>query len=384
MKRIDALESLRGLLAIWVLMGHVVDRIYTNAELSRAHLSLLSQPILAVYVFIILSGFVIMLLLDHEPMTYAAFVCRRFFRLAPLYLTVLAASAMTLGWRHGVVAHFPWFTPESAAHDLRLTEAAQTHFWPEFAAHVLMLQGLCDHWLPLSDYTFVGQGWSISLEWQFYLVAPLIFWLIRSRRWLSVSAIAVAAFGLYKLNQGVGFIGSQFGYFAIGIASYFAFKYSDGAQWDISAFDLAAIVACAVLIFFLSSPWALMAWALVLATTVAKGSGVLGPITALVSNCLELPLLRWLGAISYSIYLIHGLAISAAMSVVADYLPGLAKLEAAAAVLALTLGLTLAVSTLTHRFIERPGIRIGRRLATRSAISKRPEQLSPSGPTIAA
>lgn len=46
-------------------------------------------PGYAVDVFIILSGFVIFYLLDHQHLSYRVFICRRFFRLAPLFFLVV-------------------------------------------------------------------------------------------------------------------------------------------------------------------------------------------------------------------------------------------------------------------------------------------------------
>ena len=84
-----SLESLRGLLALWVLIAHVTARVISEGTISKAHAQAPLEPLLPVYVFMILSGFVIFSLLQREQESYGVFVVRRIFRLAPLFLVVM-------------------------------------------------------------------------------------------------------------------------------------------------------------------------------------------------------------------------------------------------------------------------------------------------------
>lgn len=367
MRRLGALESLRGLLALWVVIGHVVGRTFSSSELERAHLSLLSQPILAVYVFIILSGFVIMYLLDHDRLGYIGFVARRFLRLAPLYVTVLVVAALTLGFQIRTIEALPWRNSDIENTIATQTEAL-THLWQHLLSHVLMIQGLLsERMLKYANYTLVGQSWSISLEWQFYLIAPFIFALIAARRWLVLSACVLVFALLFKINYGgVGFIGNQFGYFLVGIASYFAFKFAQRPMEIAPAFfDFFFVALAALLAFFLRMPWPLVTWALVLLSVISVQQNAAGPLTSRVIAFLDLPLLRWAGEISYSVYLIHLLVFYALVALVTTYVPHITQLGFIAVVLPGTIGLTLALSTATYRLIERPGIELGRRLSHR-------------------
>jgi peptidoglycan/LPS O-acetylase OafA/YrhL len=73
-----------------------------------------------------------------------------------------------------------------------------------------------------------------------------------------------------------------------------------------------------------------------------------------------------LGTVTYSIYLIHPMvivALSPVYSAVQELIP-----SAVAAMVACaggTLLVTVAIATVTYRFIERPGINAGRRLSRR-------------------
>ncbi|MEU4218101.1 acyltransferase, partial [Actinoplanes sp. NPDC026623] len=72
--------------------------------------------------------------------------------------------------------------------------------------------------------------------------------------------------------------------------------------------------------------------------------------------------LAWLGRVSYSVYLVHFVLIqllSAALTALGRRLPALAQVPVALGFL----GLLLGVSWLTHRYVEVPGQRLGRRTA---------------------
>jgi peptidoglycan/LPS O-acetylase OafA/YrhL len=72
--------------------------------------------------------------------------------------------------------------------------------------------------------------------------------------------------------------------------------------------------------------------------------------------------LAWLGLVSYSIYLVHYTLIQLLRPLLTDLgkrLPALAEVPAVAT----CLGLVVGVSWLTHRFVELPGQRLGRRWA---------------------
>jgi len=44
-------------------------------------------------------------------------------------------------------------------------------------AHLTLLHGALPHnILPASEYMFLAPAWSLSLEWQFYLIAPIWIW----------------------------------------------------------------------------------------------------------------------------------------------------------------------------------------------------------------
>ena len=73
-----------------------------------------------------------------------------------------------------------------------IVESGLPPLWPwHFAAHVLLLQGLIPQsLLPYAYITLLGPAWSLSTEWQFYLLIGLL-----APRRLGRCALALLAMG---------------------------------------------------------------------------------------------------------------------------------------------------------------------------------------------
>jgi peptidoglycan/LPS O-acetylase OafA/YrhL len=186
--RIQSLHGLRGIMAWWVVLGHVSLALDWR-------LPLIERNGLAVDVFILLSGFVIALLLERRGEPYPAYIVRRAFRLFPLYLLVLGLSFLLLP-----VQLAAWEAAAASAanlHRAALAREALADPLLHLSAHVPLAQGLVPKaWGGNVAYTVVGQAWSISLEWQFYLVAPLLVAAMAAARWWRVGAAVLALVAL--------------------------------------------------------------------------------------------------------------------------------------------------------------------------------------------
>ncbi len=93
------LEGLRGIASLWVLLGHI-------SLLVNFHIKLISSPGIGVDLFILLSGYLMaknyIERKDREPWnkaeTIRKFWIRRFFRIAPLYYTLLVFAICFGPW----------------------------------------------------------------------------------------------------------------------------------------------------------------------------------------------------------------------------------------------------------------------------------------------
>ncbi|WP_119418141.1 acyltransferase family protein [Desertibaculum subflavum] len=361
MKRIAALESLRGLMALWVLVGHIVKGAgYTAADLGT--FKALAEPGHAVDVFIILSGFVIFYLLDGQRPSYGEFIRRRLFRLAPVYLFVVLVSALAMSWQVGPAA---WLAEQNAGYAPMLQNIRDTleHFWLHLVLHVPMLHGLADpRLLPNSDYAFVGQGWSISVEWQFYLVAPLLFWMAVARRWYAlIAALGTICLLRFTNYGGEGFAIRQGGYFLAGILTFYGYRHLQYVDIAPRLIDATAVLAITAIYLMVARSLGLIVWAAMVALILADRRPAQTAVQRIGLAIMYNSALLWLGKVSYSVYLTHGLISFLALYWLYEPFAVRGKLALALATGLATIVATLTLSAVTYRCIEAPAMDFGRR-----------------------
>ncbi|HEY2213010.1 MAG TPA: acyltransferase [Bradyrhizobium sp.] len=179
---IGYLDGLRGMAALWVMVGHILAQYWKFPPI-------LSWTSLAVDIFILLSGFLMLHQVTarevHEPLnrpqTWLIFWLRRFFRLAPLYYTMLVVAVLCEQYQNGFDGSF-----QSSSESVR---TANDQFGLHIVSHLTFLFGLSPELArstPLPD-------WSISLEMQFYVLFPFLALLGRGIGWLTVAGIICAA-----------------------------------------------------------------------------------------------------------------------------------------------------------------------------------------------
>ena len=176
MKRFQALEGLRGVLAWAVVFSHLANFSDIYKRGFGALVNILGTS--SVLIFVIISGFVITHAILERPEPYRSYLTRRFMRIFPLF-----AITSVLGY---FACDVQVFTLASVAYsgnpdfDFRsvvngIASSNDQNFWPHALAHLTMLHGaISDDVLPFSEYAFNMPAWSVSLEWQFYVIAPFV------------------------------------------------------------------------------------------------------------------------------------------------------------------------------------------------------------------
>jgi peptidoglycan/LPS O-acetylase OafA/YrhL len=169
--KIQSIEGLRGILALWVVLSHTLAAAGLGTHW-RGPFAVLAVGGNAVDVFIIVSGFVIFYLLDTAHEGYVRFIWRRALRLYPVYLVCLLASLLVLPAAVQAFAAAPWPHPLNASR-VQIAHNTMAFLPQQIAAHLAMVHSLIpDSLLPNANYAILGQAWSLSLEWQFYVLAP--------------------------------------------------------------------------------------------------------------------------------------------------------------------------------------------------------------------
>lgn len=303
-QRLECLDGLRGLLALYVLTSHMASFLAVPRGLK--------QPFVhgeaAVDVFFILSGMVIVRSLERFDYQRWSFLRARAARTLPAFLAIFAI-AITLQPLPTALPWMPWVAKDDPGRAIWSTGWPE-HWEAEIAAHLTMTHGLFpDALLPSAWISFLGAAWSLSTEWQFYAVIAVVAPAMRARglRSLTLSFFGIAALGLLWQTFGPiswhfsrAFLPNKAAYFALGIAS--APLCVPTARK--CGFYLVALLATLVICLVQAGPGKLAApaiWSICLAAQCACGF----PGLRWLHRCLRASPLLTLGGWSYAIYLVN-------------------------------------------------------------------------------
>ena len=320
--RLLALDGLRGALALYVLAGHTTPFLDLPPALAALRPAL-SHGHAAVALFFILSGLVILGSIARaasQPRPVAHFLLARAVRLLPVYGIALVLAAIALGLGNPF-PDMPWLLADSPAH--QMMESGWPADWPgHLASHALLLQGLLPPaLLPDATFSILGPAWSLSTEWQFYVLAALALATCGRRvtepAHLRVWVIALLLLGVLGLamaalppswQAGRGFLPCESWFFALGIAS-FAQQNPHTASIRTRIVFAATLVAACVM-SGIETRWATglapLIWAVILGCQNPGWAPLAArPLLHLGQRLLTTPVLLWVGRLSYPLYLTH-------------------------------------------------------------------------------
>jgi peptidoglycan/LPS O-acetylase OafA/YrhL len=321
-EELPSLTALRGIAACAVMLYHFAPIAFAAvpAPISRGYL--------AVDFFFLLSGFVLTYAYGDGFVrrlscgTIRDFLWTRLARIYPVHLLTMALLVPTIGTS-------PYRTPQALLYN------------------VLLLHG---PWLP--EMTWNDPSWSISAEWHAYLLFPLIVGpiLLCRRRYasligivaLATAVLASTASGDLNITNGPLSLARALPEFLGGMLLYRAFRSSMGAA--VLARD-EAFLACAVIVVAGASSaaadWSVVAALPLLLLAAAHNRGW-------IARMFQTRSMRFLGEISYSLYMVHlmaGLVVFPVMH---------AGVIDRWVLLALAIGFSLATASAISRTVEYP------------------------------
>jgi peptidoglycan/LPS O-acetylase OafA/YrhL len=367
-KHFRSIDGLRAWLAWSVVLSHIVLYTATDLRIPALLHTLDALATHAVQVFIIISGFVITHLLLEKKERYLPYITRRFLRIYPIYFICLSVGVFASYLHFAAFAGHPWgdFVPQPDLMTAELNSLKGNGFAWHLLAHCTILHGaISNQVLNVSEYMFLGPAWSLSLEWQFYIVAPVVLFGLRSQSGkIIVSLVTIAGYAAYKRGWLGDFIDPSFLpgaalYFATGIATRLVFaKLPKLAVYPAAAVIIAAgfgIMEHQLLPFVF---WmAFVAWLRLDQPTDALSVG----IDRWLNRAFNSAPTRFLGARSYSTYLIHEPIIHIIVYVCITQF-ALGMWHTVLLTLILTPAITVLASVALYRYVEAPAIAYGKRL----------------------
>ncbi len=310
--------------------------------------ALLLEGYIAVSFFMVISGFIFTLACGGKVPAYGRFLFNRFLRTYPLMLLLLAVALLLHPDR------FEWLG------------LFKTLF---FMAN---LEGSIN----ISPYT--GLFWALALEWQFYLIFPLIMvgvlrW---GMMWLLMLLVVILAlrFSLYQpdfnmVNLTYSTILGRADQFLLGMlaALFYARGFVPGLRWDM-VFGITLVVMLVLVWFANQNGWfwynGPLRFLFPLIEAVVWAALLLGylSISRRIPAYFANPLCQ-LGVVSYSVYLLHSIVIRQLGEAgwLVSFEGSTAAVQASLNTALLVFPIVCLLSTFSYRFIEKPFLQLRQR-----------------------
>ncbi len=352
---------LRAFAALWVVVTHCMIW-------GGSYWRWLPNPKLAVDLFMMLSGFVMTASTGWAPdagaprdFSWRRFWLRRFFRIAPAYYLSLLCAVLFSHYYLTGYQEFRELDPERWSADTNYAPMLIHYTAQNILLHLSFLFGL----LPSYAWSTFLPDWSLSLEMQFYALFPLLVLVMRRFGMMRV-AIVLAAVAwpfihvLRPLWPEPSLLLFKLETFMAGMLAFTAV--SARPRHALALFA----TGCALIALDPSSAWR---------SYVLYGALFMG---ARLEHANRLPatLMRWLQGswvrfaadTSYSVYLFHGFFIAGfGLMLAHGWLIELSPFARVSVMLALVLPGVYGFSYVVMRWVEMPGIALGKRL-TRSRL----------------
>jgi peptidoglycan/LPS O-acetylase OafA/YrhL len=361
------MEGLRGIAVMMVFVCHYDVLIRQNLAvpdaIARIGAVLGRMGTAGVDLFFLLSGFLIYRSAIRPDLHYGRFLVRRAVRIYPAFLAVFALYCGLL------------FMLPSLGRSVG-------HGWTETATNVAMNLAFLPGFVNVQPIVTVA--WSLSYEWYFYLVSPLVVRALRMRQWSRSSRVAfiVTAGILYLCTGALGPELSEFlstpiyrfhirlVMFLVGIAAwemlesrrlqaYLSFIRVVPFRVFAAVLGLCALFLAEALhgepsvVSINQSRFEALRCVVLIVVFLPTALATLGPASH--APLLTVPELRWLGNVSYSYYLAHTLALNALkVIVVRSSLLQANPLISLVLLLPVAFVLTVVAAAVLFTLVERP------------------------------
>lgn len=366
------IDALRGYAILMVIATHVAIGAPMLSGIVRA---LVDQGQRGVQLFFVVSAFTLITSWRHRHDGALRFYIRRFFRIAPMFWFAILFFMFFSGWAP------KYWAPEGVTPSQVFLTAIFMHGWH-----------------PASFNSVVEGGWSIAVEFTFYLIFPILMLQIRNAKqavlalviFYVLSLVCMHYFYLYRtliwpdvtqdyltwnlLNL---WIINQMPVFIVGLLTYFLVeRFRNDLPWWVYSVILYGSIFMMVVISLRPDPYNLFheLISIYLAFAICFG-GLLFSLAGGAGKVLVNRPIEYLGKISFSAYINHFIVLGVLGGVLIQGIDSLfPQIGRALAFYVMYLGLvlffTVLLSSLTFNWIEKPMILLGKKCISSAAFTK--------------
>lgn len=370
---IPELDGVRGLAIAMVLFHHyLVGQLQVSPGTWEAKfMALFRLSWCGVDLFFVLSGYLLGGILMAQRGTshyFRAFYARRITRIFPVYyLTLLSFVAA----RHLLV--------DADGTGVNWLFADAYPMW----SYALHLQNFWTAFTGEHGANWLGVTWSLAVEEQFYLILPLLIWFISPSRVLTISLLLAFLAPLLRTwlffhhshgpIAGYVLLPCRWDALLIGLVGAVLVRDETFTKWISAPASSRPMLAAFTVLLIGVAGLTLTGQSIGSIGMVTIGHtwlAILGLLTILAAQyspwetfraLFRLTWLRWLGGISYGLYLFHQIISGLCHHFLRGNSPKIASWSDASVTL-LALVLSLIVASLSWHFIERPLVMMGRRV----------------------
>ena len=355
--RIVELDGIRGCACLMVVIGHYFGEVEHG-------LRFLCLEWIGVDLFFCLSGYLIGgILLENlrSPSDFATFYARRAFRIVPVYYLTIALVLLALPW-------FPSFV--------------STVYPPEiFFGYI---QNLAMSLSGVQTGKWLMPTWTLCIEEQFYLLLPLLLFVMPSRRLVQALLALIVSATLIRCALVIGsandlalhmLLPAEWDLLFLGVLGACAQR-NRGAlarltrsnNFVLKAITLGGFVSLLVLAIYGTT----LGWRTVdVLGNLVLGIGLTGFLMLVVNGAPEgrrfrSPVLQFFGRISYGLYLFHQPVAGLLFALIFGNRPDIGKFSQTCVTIA-AMGVSIGIAHLSWVHLESPLIRLGHQWRYRAA-----------------
>ncbi|NRB39813.1 MAG: acyltransferase [Pseudomonadales bacterium] len=369
MGRIKIFDALRGYFVLWVIAAHLGELVHLRRIFD---VDLLYNGYIAVTIFFLLSGFVITALIENKRESYGLFLFRRYFRIIPILILLSLVYLLQTDFILSVLQQLDT-TREEITSRQEIYHSSKDYWWQHMLLHISLLYGLFEEIIPHAGKGFIPPNWSVTIEWQFYLLVPFMVAAFRKRKLLWVF-FAILAITLLKEMLGIQgtFVGKHIFAFVVGIASYYAMNSEHSGLENIKSHAYIVMITTittllaltlamkmpAEVVFGLLFPYAVWLSFLTMHYHVGDNGA-----KRLFLKIFENKAVLLLGEISYSVYLIHMLVIYNVLNLTLPWFTNSNIASFYLGNLVLIWAISIFISYFTYKYVEYPAMKWSAKVA---------------------